>query len=348
MTTRLRRAGLAALALTALTLPTPALAGQHGADHDREHHGSHHGRQGPTDMIAVIGDVPYSAAQTAELPGWLRRIDAARPAVTVHVGDIKSGSTPCTDAQLAQVHAILDASRTPLVYSPGDNEWTDCHRPAAGGNDPLQRLQRVREVFFPQPGRTLGTRPARVESQAYRGLPENVRWSLPGLELAALHVVGSDDDLAPWTGATGPTAAQTAEQAARSRGSQALVDEAFDRAERRRGSAVVLFCQADMFAPGDDVGAARAFGPLVRRIAARAGDFDGAVYLVNGDTHVFAADHPLTDPRFLDLYGADAAPNLTRITVQGAETAAEYLSLDPRRQHGRTTLTWTRVPLPTS
>lgn len=345
MTTRLRRTGLAALALTALTLPAPALAGQHAAQQDAQHD---RGQHGPADTIAVIGDVPYSAAQTAELPGWLRRIDAARPAVTVHVGDIKSGSTPCTDAQLAQVHALLDASRTPLVYSPGDNEWTDCHRPAAGGNDPLQRLQRVREVFFDHPGRTLGTRPARVDSQADRGLPENVRWSLPGLELAALHVVGSDDDLAPWTGRTAPTPEQTAEQAARSRGSQALVDEAFDRAERRRGSAVVLFCQADMFAPGDDPGAARAFGPLVRRIAARAARFDGAVYLVNGDTHVFAADHPLTDPRFLDLYGADAAPNLTRITVQGAETAAEYLSLDPQRRHGRTTLTWTRVPLPTS
>jgi hypothetical protein len=36
----------------------------------------------------------------------------------------------------------------PLIYVPGDNEWTDCRRLAAGGFDPVERLQKLRELFF--------------------------------------------------------------------------------------------------------------------------------------------------------------------------------------------------------
>lgn len=53
----------------------------------------------------------------------------------------------------------------PLVYTPGDNEWTDCHRVNNGAYDPLDRLAAVRKTFFPRPGFTLGP-PMRVDSQA--------------------------------------------------------------------------------------------------------------------------------------------------------------------------------------
>ncbi|MEU6787396.1 hypothetical protein ABZ912_50105 [Nonomuraea angiospora] len=32
----------------------------------------------------------------------------------------------------------------PFVLTPGDNEWTDCHRTAAGGYAPTERLDAVR------------------------------------------------------------------------------------------------------------------------------------------------------------------------------------------------------------
>ena len=39
------------------------------------------------------------------------------------------------------------------MYTPGDNEWTDCHRPNNGAYDPLERLNTgVRETFFATPG----------------------------------------------------------------------------------------------------------------------------------------------------------------------------------------------------
>ena len=57
----------------------------------------------------------------------------------------------------------------------------------------------MRELFFPWPGRTLGG-PMRVTSQQGRGIPENVRWVRADVSFATLHVVGSNNDLAPWTG----------------------------------------------------------------------------------------------------------------------------------------------------
>ena len=54
----------------------------------------------------------------------------------------------------------------PLVYTPGDNEWTDCHRTSNGGYTPTERLDVIRTTFFPQPGLTLGKQRRPVDAQA--------------------------------------------------------------------------------------------------------------------------------------------------------------------------------------
>ena len=79
--------------------------------------------------FAVIGDVPYGADQVAAFPGWIQQINAD-PAVrsVVHVGDIKNGSSVCSDDYFHLIRSDFDTFEDPLVYTPGDNEWTDCHR----------------------------------------------------------------------------------------------------------------------------------------------------------------------------------------------------------------------------
>ena len=73
--------------------------------------------------------------------------------------------------------------------------------------------------------------------------------------------------------------------------------------------------------------------------------FDGPVYLVNGDSHVYNSDRPLAaGSPWLDLYGVErAAPNLERITVDGSHNNDDYLrvTITPRK---RQVLTWSRVP----
>jgi hypothetical protein len=113
--------------------------------------------------------------------------------MVTHLGDIKSGATTCDDARHATIRRDFDGFADPLVYTPGDNEWTDCHRVNNGGYHPLERLAKVRSLFFPRPGTTLGGR-VPVTSQASQGLPENVRHERAGLSFATLHVVGSNHD----------------------------------------------------------------------------------------------------------------------------------------------------------
>lgn len=167
--------------------------------------------------FAVIGDVPYGDAQVQAFPGWIQQINAADVEMTFHVGDIKNGSTRCDDAYYAMIRKDFDSFTHPLIYTPGDNEWTDCHRVNNGAYNPLERLAYDRQVFFDRPGMTLGQHPTRVESQAYRGFPENVTLRRQRVRFTAIHVVGSNDDLLPWTGLgkTQPTSEQIAEQEAR-------------------------------------------------------------------------------------------------------------------------------------
>src|SRR5262245_30298564 len=112
--------------------------------------------------LAVIGDTPYGAAKMAEFPALQSLMnDDPKVDIVVHLGDIKSGSnSPCTDAYFAQVRALFDGFKDPFVYTPGDNEWVDCHQASKNNGlyTPTERLEAVRSVFFPVAGQTLGGR----------------------------------------------------------------------------------------------------------------------------------------------------------------------------------------------
>ncbi|PWC04331.1 hypothetical protein [Agromyces badenianii] len=298
--------------------------------------------------FAVIGDVPYGADQVGAFPSMIDRINA-EPGIELafHVGDIKTGSSPCTDEYNASIRAQFDRFDTPLVYTPGDNEWTDCHRPAAGGYDPLERLTAVRAAFFATPGQTLGADPIRVDSQADLGIPENVSLRRQGVAFAALHVVGSNNGLAPWTGLTTPQPAQLAEEQARMDAVIALVRDTFSDARRRNDRAVVLFQQADMFDPtvAPKPSNTSAFTRLVQVIVDESGSFGGEVYLIDGDSHRYHVDQPVAaGSSWLDYYGVvGAADNLTRITVDGEQQNVDFLKVTVNRPGAEHVLSWERI-----
>ena len=110
--------------------------------------------------FVAIGDMPYG--QPSEVyplfEALIRRIDELDPALVVHVGDTKSGSTLCSDEVLGDQLGYLNSFEAPVLYTPGDNEWTDCHGEAAGGFDPLERLADIRDTYFTKPGPKLRLR----------------------------------------------------------------------------------------------------------------------------------------------------------------------------------------------
>jgi hypothetical protein len=328
----------AVLAVTTGTVASePATAAPTASAHDRDY------------TFAVIGDIPYGDAQIANFPHVVSQINAD-PAVrwVDHLGDIKSGSSVCSDEYFAMIKKQFDRFTDPLVYTVGDNEWTDCHRPNNGGFNPLERLSALRRLFFAQPGRTLGQHPAAVLAQTDQGLPENVRWERADVSFAALHIVGSNDSLAPWTGNTAPTPEQAAEVLARTSGVIQEIHDAFATAHQRHDRAVVLLTQADMFdptVPNPAFADYYAFQPIVRAIARESAAYRGPVYLFNGDSHVFNSDNPLgAGSSWLTFYGVDRpVSNLSRITVDGSTEVDNYLRVTVH-EHGRQVLTWEKVP----
>lgn len=304
------------------------------------------GPQRRRSTVAVIGDTPYGDEQFNAFPALVADINAdRRVGLVLHVGDVKNGSSTCTDQRYRAVLGLYETFRDPFVYTPGDNEWTDCHRPATDGYLPTERLASVRDIFYPRTGRSLGGRPIDVLSQGsepgFEDFVENQIWRKSATVFSTVHVVGSNNGLAPWFAAA-ETEAQKAirleEFASRMEANLAWIDRSFDVAARRGTRGVVIAMQADMFGPGEVDG----FAPIVARIAERASRFDGPVLLLEGDSHRYLVDRPLASGS--PAHGVTtAAPNVTRIVVEG-ETASEWLRLTVNPRSSRV-FSWQREQL---
>jgi hypothetical protein len=288
------------------------------------------GREEGTVTIAVIGDTPYGEQQRAELPGLVAAINAdASVTRVIHLGDIKSGVDPCSDRYFEWMRRQFDAFADPVIYTPGDNEWTDCDRRSSGGFVPTERLARVRQIFFSEPGRTMGERVGSVRTQAhtrdFQPLVENVMWREAGVVFASVHAVGTNNDLAPWRLPPSglESEAQQRERLAEHRfrvlGAQAWLDRAFDWALASDAAGVVIATQADMWHPETGV-ALDGFIPVVRRLAERSADFERPVLLLSGDSHKLRISRPLARGSAVHEVQT-AAPNLQQVVVSGATTS---------------------------
>ncbi|MBS1677436.1 MAG: metallophosphoesterase [Actinobacteria bacterium] len=292
---------------------------------------------------AIIGDTPYGAPQIANFPNDIAEINAD-PSVSLvmHLGDIKNGSTVCSTSYFEAIRADFNQFEDPFVYTPGDNEWTDCHRanngaywpagPVLNGDTRPARLAEIQRIFFDNPGWTLGRNARQVETEGGNYV-ENVSWNQSRTQFGAVNVPGSNNDWMPWFGQP-RTSSQIAEVEGRTAADVEWIDHIFDRARANNAKAVVIGIQADMWDP-EIVGDPESydhFTPIVRELAAQTTSFGGPVLLLNGDSHKFTDDRPLADPsrpQNRSIYGIeDEVPNLRRITVNGSTTPChEYLRL---------------------
>lgn len=294
--------------------------------------------------FAIIADYPYDATQLQNFPAVARQINADSDVqFTAHLGDIKDDGD-CSKAYYERIRTEFDRFTQPFVYTPGDNEWADCYRPANGSYNPLERLKVLRQVFFAHPGRTLGAEPMTVVSQDDLGYPENVRFTRAKVSFGAFHAVGPRNGLFVWTGETAPTPKERAEFTSRTAAAVRLIKDTFSSARDEDARAVVLFTQADMFSPERSDADEIAYRPIVQALAAQAADFDGPVYLFDGDTHEYRTDQPLkAGEKWLRLYDvAGPVDNLTRVTLDGDENATNYLRVTIRPYFSRV-LSWDRI-----
>ena len=323
--------------------------------------------------IAVFGDAPYGTnpsdtAEFAATPAFIDTINADPDvSLVLHVGDIHSGKQYCTEAYDRSIYDLWQAFKDPLVYTPGDNEWTDCQKAGEGGGkynattgqidyvvdasgspvdyangNPIANLDLLRSIFFSRPGQTLGAR-KRVLSQAQVFHPqhpsdgkyvENVLFEESDVLFVTINLPGgSNNDTDVWYGAPSPSAEQAREIEERTGADLRWLETAFALAKITHAKGLVIQAQADMWDPEKGAAHQAAFEPFIKDIAERTLAFAKPVLMLNGDSHVYLSHNPLSpaDPLSYMHPGYDV-PNFHRIVVHGSTLPLEWLRLtvDPR------------------
>lgn len=277
-----------------------------------------------TVSFALIGDVPYNAIEAVKFDRVIDRINQDREVrFVVHMGDIKSGSSTCDDATFTARFNQYQKLRTAFIYTPGDNEWTDCHRPAAGRFVPTERLQKIRQIFYPQPGFSTGQRAMHLTTQSaqtgYQEFVENSLWSKGGATFAMVHVVGSNNNLDPWLGIDAsdsyatPRADRLAEFTKRENAAIAWLETIFAEAQRKNSAGVFISMQAD---PNFELKATDqqrlGFNRFLSKLKELTLAFKKPVVLAHGDSHFFRIDKPMVADT-LDAGKDQLLENFTRV-----------------------------------
>ena len=322
---------LAALVAAAITTGIAAGSRLDGGNNGHENDG-----RGDTYAIGLWGDLPYSDVQAqVGVPNLIADMNSQDLVFTAHDGDLKAGNgtpgsatvTTCADGLYTQALGYFNTLRAPAVFTPGDNDWTDCDRPSNGGFNSLERLDHERQLFFNTPF-TLGQHKMRQEVQTTPLCPgvsgpvqcvENRRWTVNHVTYATLDVQGSCNNLCD-------TAPDPAEEAGRNAADIAWLQQTFAEATARKSVAVMLISQAD---PGwDATDGTRAPVRDPKTLAETDGQPDGfqsfllalrteviafgkPVAYVHGDSHYFRIDKP-----FLDSKG-QRIENFTRVETFG-------------------------------
>lgn len=277
--------------------------------------------------FALFGDTPYSDTERERLPAMLEAMAKDGIAFAVHDGDIKNGHSTCSDELYFDRLKVFQEARFPLVYIPGDNEWTDCHRLFEGLYNPEERLKRLRQIFF-NGKETLGRSRFPLERQGlldagFRDYVENVRWRRGRVLFVGLNIPGSENNF-------GQGDRPSPEFIGRGKANRAWLDASFALAHKEQDSMVFIIIQAN---PNFDAFNARrqaqAYGDFLRQLTDLTLDFPGRVILVHGDTHSQHVDQPMREPssrrivRKFTRIETFGSPHMgwTKVTVKNADTA---------------------------
>ncbi len=153
--------------------------------------------------IGLFGDMPYNAQGKADYPYLLQDINRANVSFSTFDGDLKAGGDgPCSDSLYTTAIAGFNSLERPLVWVPGDNDWTDCWGRYGPGTapfaDPIERLNHERQLFTPT-SQSLGEKTLTLtressEGGSYALYSENVRWTFGPVVYLGLNVQGSNDN----------------------------------------------------------------------------------------------------------------------------------------------------------
>ncbi|KAG0191973.1 hypothetical protein DFQ28_010499 [Apophysomyces sp. BC1034] len=248
-------------------------------------------------------------------------------------GALRGPAQPCTDQTFAARRALLDASAVPLVVVPGRHDWQDCDARAAGGFDPVERLDFIRQTFFDQPP-SLGSQAMHIARQSdlprFRQYRENLRWEMSGIAFSTLNVPDGNNHYSNAGGRNGEFEDRTLANAF-------WLRHVGEYAKRHRLKSIIILIDAD---PNFDryekceyfawLGFGRhlprdGYIEFKRTLVALSRGFNGTVALIHGTSRDAAPrvriDQPLHDDR------GKRVANFTRIAIARAGRDPQWLDI---------------------
>ena len=260
--------------------------------------------------FALIGDMPYTSPTLPDAVTRYQRLitdvnnSYKKVKFTIHIGDIKAGTTRCDDDVYLSNKTLFNTFADAAIYLPGDNEWTDCHRINNGSFNPLERLNFLRSTFYTS-NLSLGGKPITLTRQA--GYPENVMWTAAQVLFVGINMPGSNNNhqqvyqgLVPCAPAIPyPCTFNEDEYTARNAANRLWLNQAFDiAADPANGiKGVLIAAQANPFERFVESGfgyTESGYADFMSLVRTRTLLLGKPVVYVNGDTHYFRIDRPMT------------------------------------------------------
>jgi hypothetical protein len=264
--------------------------------------------------FVALADMPYFLPEDYNhFEHLIEKINTEEHDFNVFLGDFKSSKTPCEDSIFLKIKNYFNQFEQPLIYTPGDNEWTDCK------NNPEERLEFIRTLFFDS--KQLQINQVELTNQStikgFEKFIENKSWFYKGIQFSTFHIVGSNNNLSE-----NPNQSNT-EYLERDKANINWLKFTFENAVLNESLGIILLTHADMFTP--DKGAT-GFDNFLKELALLSETYNKPILLINGDSHKYLIDKPLKSLK----KPYRTITNFTRLQVYGEyDPYASLITINP-------------------
>lgn len=235
--------------------------------------------------FGVIAQPAKGANDAAPLEQALSESDADNLAF-VAVDGFKRADEPCSDELYSQRFALLSGAKNGIVLVPAGGDWGDCRNPA-GKQDSLERLERLRELFYPDEF-SLGASKIPLIRQSitpkFRMYAENARWEVSGVLFASLNLPANNNRYRTEAG-------RNSEFEDRAVATREWLHRSFSNAKFRSLAGIVLICDADPLAKPAKGVQHDGFAEVRLQVQQLAAKFPGKVLLIHNHSDSKAAAH---------------------------------------------------------
>jgi len=199
----------------------------------------------------------------------------------VVVNGVRAKNEPCTDSLYLEQKKRFEESGAPLFLSPVGSDWIGC-KSEDGEDIRIERLQRLREIFFEQ-DTSFGITDIPLFRQSlvarYRHFPENTSWRHGAVLFATLHLPADNNHYLDAAG-------RNNEFEERLVANRHWLQRIFTLAKRDKLAGIVIFCDGNPFEnqASRKTASRDGFREIRQQMTKLAGNFPGKILIIHRAT----------------------------------------------------------------